>query len=228
MRIDKAVLSVATCLGFAASAPTSAFASAITYSISVNTSSQSGQAGYIDIQFDPGDSSSQFATLNLTDFSTNGVLNPAAPGNLTTGDVSGGLPGLLTLDNGQTVDEYTEGMVFGTTLSATLTFDGPAIESPNGSSASLFSLDFLNSNESAFLFTSDPTGATAFGFNVATISVNPDGSTTPTTYPDVGGLSDATLTQAPSSPEPSTFLLFGSFLAVLGLRVARRRSGAGC
>jgi hypothetical protein len=227
MRIDKAVLSLATCLAFAAAAPSCAFASAITYSVSVDTSSESGQAGYIDIQFNPG-GASQFATLNLTDFSTDGVLNPAAPGNLMSGDVSGELPGPLAFDNGQTIDEYTEGIVFGTTITATLTFDGPAIESPNGSSASLFSLDFLNSNESAFLFTSDPAGATAFGFNVATISVNPDGSTTPTTYPDVGGTSDATLSLAPSSPEPSTFLLFGSVLAGLGLRLARRSRGAGC
>jgi len=221
MRINKAAFSIAACLGLAVFTPSSASAGVI-YSITVNTSSELGQAGYIDIQFNPGASTSQLATLDVTDFSTDGVLNPTAPYNLTFDDVSGALPGTLVFDNGETFNEYTEGMTFGTTITALLTFDGPAIESPNGSTPSLFFLDFLNADESANLFTSDPTGSNSnqYDVTVATISVNPDGSTTPVTYPATeGGTSDATLSQV---PEPSSFVLFGAVLAGLGLRAVRR------
>ena len=54
-----------------------------------------------------------------------------------------------------------------------------------------------------------PEGNNPRDFNVVTIDLNPDGSTTPTTYPDVGGSSDAMV-----SPEPATFLLLGSALAL--------------
>jgi len=190
----------------------------VVYSITVDTSSEVGETGYIDIQFSPGLTGSQFATLDLTNFSTDGALDSSAPGDFTTGDVSGTLPGELAFDNGA-FSEYSEGMTFGDVITATLTFDGPAIESPNGSSPSLFSLDFLSSDESTSLFV-DPANPNPLGFNVATISVNPDGSTTAETYPDVGGSSDATLNQV---PEPSTFVLFGAVLAGLGLRTVRNR-----
>ncbi|MGO9230321.1 MAG: NF038129 family PEP-CTERM protein [Bryobacteraceae bacterium] len=223
MQINKAAFSIIACLGFAALTPSPASASII-YAITVNTGSEFGQAGYIDIQFNQGDPTSQAATLDLNDFSTDGVLDPAALGTGTVGDVAGSLPGTLAFDNGQTTDEYTEGITFGNAITFSLTFDGPAIESPDGSSASLFLVDFLNSGESAYLFTADPTDSSLsnpYDFTVATISVNPDGSTTPVTYPaTVGGTSDATLNQV---PEPSMFVLFGSVLACLGLHTVRNR-----
>jgi hypothetical protein len=223
MRSNKAVLSIVMLVGVAASLPPSASASVI-FSVAVNTSSAAGQAGYIDIQFSPSSNPSQFATLDLTDFFTDGVLNPGAAGTTTFGDVTGTLPGTLAFDNGQANNEYTEGMTFGNTVTFMLTFSGPAIDSPDLSPGSLFSLDFLNSDESANLFTADPSDSNPFDFNVATISVNPDGSTTPTTYPDVGGTSDASVSMEGSTvPEPSTLALLGSVLAGLSLRVLRRK-----
>jgi hypothetical protein len=191
-------------------APSSACANDL-YSVSVNTSSQFGQTGFIDIQFNPGDNTSQFATLAITGF-TGGALEPGVPlpTGAPTGDVSGLLPGTVLFDNGQTTSEYTEGIIFGNSLSFMATFGGPGIHTPNGSTGSLFQLDFLNQNGSSFLFTADPAGNNPFDFNVATIELNSNGSTTPTTYPDTGGFSDATVT---SIPEPATFLLLVTALA---------------
>jgi len=176
----------------------SAFAGPVTYALTVNTSSVNGQTGYIDIQLDPGDPTSQLVTLALTGFSTDGTLNTSATGNLAVGDVTGTLPGTLDFDNAMTTNLYDEGIEFGNTISALLTFDGPAIESPNGATASIFLIDFLNANETANILTADPTDQTAYGWSVATIAVNPDGSTTPTTYPD-----SRPITTRPSAPYPN-------------------------
>jgi hypothetical protein len=197
-------------------APSTASA-AVVYSVFVDTSSQLGQTGFIDIQFNPGDNTSQLATLAITGY-TGGTLQPALPPptGAPFGDVSGVLPGTVSFDNGQTTNEFTEGIVFGNSLTFLATFDGPAIQTPNGSTGSLFQVDFLNQNGSAFLFTADPEGNNPFDFNVATIALNPDGSTTPTTFPDVGGASDAMVT-----PEPATFLLLGAALGLVSLRRKR-------
>lgn len=48
-------------------------------------------------------------------FVTDGVLNPADPGNGVYGDVSGMLPGPVTFTN-DTTTEYVEALTFGRTL----------------------------------------------------------------------------------------------------------------
>jgi len=219
VRRDRTILFLAAGVMVVALAPSSASAGVI-YLISVNTSSQSGQTGFIDMQFNPGNNTSQFATVAITGF-TGGTLEPGLPPptGAPAGDVSGLLPGTITFDNAQTTNEYTEGIVFGSSLSFLATFNGPAIQTPNGSTGSLFQLDFLNQNGSAFLFTADPAGNNPFDFNVATVALNSDGSTTPTTYPDIGGAHDATVT---SAPEPATCLLFLTALTLLSLHRQRQ------
>jgi Tfp pilus assembly protein PilW len=212
VRFHRTLFLLAACAAIGGLAPSSASAEVI-YSVSVDTSSQLHQTGFIDIEFNPGDNTSQLATLAITGF-TGGTLQPALtpPTGAPVGDVSGLLPGTVLFDNVQTTNEYTEGITFGNSLHFLATFDGPAIQTPNGSTGSLFQLDFLNANGSAFLFTADPEGNNAFDFNVATIALNSDGTLTPATYLDTNGSSDATVTLA---PEPATFLLLGAALALL-------------
>jgi len=219
VRISNSLLSAAACLGIAAFTPTFARAD-VMYSITVNTSSQSGETGFIDIQLNPGDNTSQAVTLAITGYS-GGTLQPTLtpPTGAPFGDVTGTLPGSLLLDNGQTTNEFTEGIAFGNSISFLAAFSGPALDSPDGSSGSLFQVDFLNANGSAFLFTADPEGNNPFDFNVATIAINSDGSTTPTTYPDANGNLDGTVT---ATPEPSPLLTLGGVLAGLCWSVFRR------
>src|SRR5258708_30355109 len=75
------------------------FASAdtIIYDVSVNTSAISGTAGAIEFQFNPGGLTTQAASLQILNFTSDGSLagTPAI-----SGDVSGTLPATLTVDKG--------------------------------------------------------------------------------------------------------------------------------
>ncbi len=193
----------------------------ILYYATVDTSSQLGQYGYVDLQFNPSVLSTEAATATVFTFSTDGTLNPADPLNGTVGDVTGALPASVTLANTDSTNEYTEGMQFGGTITFFLNFDGPAIDAPDGRGGGTFVLDFLDSSGN-FLFTSDPSGSTPFNWTTGYINVNGDGSTSVTTPPGPSnGPSVATFTLV---PEPSTRLLIVPALLALGS--ARRRRGA--
>ena len=191
----------------------------ISYFATVNTSSQSGQYGYIDLQFNPSVLSTQAATATVFNFLTGGVLNPADPLNGTFGDVTGTLPASVTLANTDSTNEFTEGMQFGNTLSFFLDFNGPAIDAPDGRGGGTFVLDFLDSNGN-FLFTSDPSGSTAFDWTTGYINVNGDGSISVTTPP--GPSNGASLALFTPVPEPPAALLA---IPALLLGAARRRRG---
>lgn len=199
----------------------SAFASPITYQVTVDTSSESGQSGYIDIQLNPGSFATQAAMAQITNFVSGGVLNSSAPA--TTGAVSGALPGPLGLTNSDSTNEYTAGLTFGNTLTFDLTLSGPALSNPNGEGGGLFSLDFLNAGQSAYLFTADPQGNNPFDYNVGVVSINGDGSTTVMTYPDVNGKVDASFVPLAAIPEPANVvLLFVGLTCIAGLGWKRR------
>jgi hypothetical protein len=213
-------LTTALFMILAACAWVPAQAGTISYYATVDTSSQSGQYGYIDLQFNPSVLSTEAATATVFTFSTDGVLNPADPLNGTVGDVTGTLRASVVLANTFSTNEYTEGMQFGGTISFFLNFDGPALDAPDGRGGGTFVLDFLDITGN-FLFTSDPSGSTAFSWTTGYINVNGDGSTSVITPPGPSnGPSVATFTAV---PEPSAALLVLPALFALG--VARRRLG---
>ena len=72
-------------------------AAPITYDVSVNTVSISGTPGSFDIEFNPGPLVTQAASLQILNFTSNGML---AGSPVLTGDVAGTLPGTVTFDNG--------------------------------------------------------------------------------------------------------------------------------
>lgn len=115
---------------------------------------------------------------------TDGVLNPADPNNSccnnsTIGESSGQLPGTVTLINSETTNEYTEAMTFGTTITFDLFLYGPAMSTPNGEGGGTFTLDFLNADQTEYLFTADNTNDVP----VFTVDITGDGSPTAMTYP---------------------------------------------
>ena len=208
MRLTTALFTI---LGVCACIPATA---ATIYHATVDTSSQSGQYGYIDLQFNPSVLSTEAAIATIFTFVTDGAVNPADPLNGTVGDVTGTLPLWVALTNTDTTNEYTQGMQFGGSVSFFLSFSGPAIDAPDSRGGGSFVLDFLDSNGN-FLFTSDPSGSTAFNWTTGYINVNPDGSTTVNTPPGpANGPSVAAFTLL---PEPSTALLVMSALLLLAV-----------
>jgi hypothetical protein len=220
MRLTKTLLSTIFCAGVLTTPAAFADPASIQYAITVNTSSALLSNGYIDFQFNPSSFTTQPANADVANFSSDGVLNPADPDNGTVGAVSGMLPGTVTLMNSQpSPNEYTEAMTFGTTITFDLDLYGPAISNPNGQGGGTFILDFLNSDQSGYLFTADSQNDVP----VFTVTINGDGSTTASTYPsENNGPPVVTFVGPTAVPEPASVLMFLSAgllaLAVLGRR----------
>src|ERR1700734_309283 len=81
------------------------------FETTANTTVVEGISGYLDFQLDPGFiGSTDAASATITGFLTNGTLTTAAP---NLGDVSGSLPGTVTIDNTGVTNEYTPGITYG-------------------------------------------------------------------------------------------------------------------
>jgi hypothetical protein len=159
------------------------------------------QSGFLDFQFNPGDSSAETATASVTLFQTvGGTLSQPA---VLTGDASGSLPGALTLDNGTAFNDAFQGFTFGDRFGFTLTLSGPAIDSPGGTAGSTFALSLYAADGVTPLLTTDPNGS------VATIDLNPNGTASVYTFSEssTDNTHAATVTPASAVPEPSTLVL---------------------
>lgn len=212
MRLQKAFLSTTLLALFGFAAP-ALFAdpASVQYVVTVDTSSAALQNGYIEFQFNNGPLTTQPANADVANFMTDGVLIP--PGT-NTNDSSGMLPGTVTLGNSTSFDDYIQEMTFGSTVTGSkITFDldfyGPAISNPNGDGGGEFILDFLNSDQSGYLFTADSQNDVP----VLTVTINGDGTTTAQTYPSSIPPNDApvvSLVGPTFVPEPSSLLLLAS------------------
>ncbi len=179
---------------------------AVTYDVTVDTSSISGTAGSLDFNFNPGPLVTQSASLQILNFTSNGSL---AGGPILTGDIIGVLPATLTFDNGTGFNDYFEGFTYGTNLSFEVNLYGPALSAPDGVSTSGSAFAFSMFSDSAGTIptlTSDTTDGFAF-----TINVNLDGTGTIT---DFSAQTSVTV-ESVAVPEPSSF-----WLAVVAISLA--------
>jgi hypothetical protein len=173
----------------------------LVFNVSVDTSPISTQGGFLDFQFNPGDSSAEAATASVTLFQTvGGILSQPAS---LTGDAAGSLPGALTLNNGTSFNDAFQGFTFGDSFSFTLTLSGPAIDSPGGTTGSAFALTLYAADGVTPLLTTDPNGS------VATIDLNANGTASVYTFAQsaTDNTPAATVTPASAVPEPSTLVL---------------------
>lgn len=180
----------------------------VSYSYLIDTTRAGAQTGALDFQFNPG-FNSQFGFVTITNFLTDGTL--LAPVS-TSGNVTGSLPGALTIANDQLFNDYTQPFTYGSQLSFTLTFGGPAVNSPDPTtffSGSTFSLTLLDSSGFNSLRTSDLISGT-----IVTANVYNDGTTDSLPFE---------LTPEPSFTLIPIGLLLASLLAA-GRRYRRRET----
>jgi hypothetical protein len=178
------------------------------WEITGNTSSFAGTYGYLDFVFDPGPNTVAFATASIEDFSSDGTLDLSAAALETGGDVSGNLPGTVTLDNGTQQNYYSPGFTYGTYLDfiVDLAWTQPGTPPDSGST---FSVYLYDSNLNPLLSYSGSLNGEALD-----LEITPDGSVVVDNSPE------ETIV-----PEPGTLLLL--ILPALALlkrwKIARRR-----
>ena len=203
----------------------SAQADTVTYQVTVDTLSQNGNYGYIDLQLNQGTLTSLPITASITGFA-GGTLNPADGTNFATGSY-GSLPGTLTIPADISTD-YFEGLTFGNSISFDITLSGTGVNLAGlagGTSGSTFVIGFYDSDSNP-LFTSDPSGATGL------IEIANDGTVGVDAFPGPsGGQSLASFTPLDNppevTPEPSTLSLFAcAGAAFLLLRRGRSATAA--
>jgi hypothetical protein len=187
-----------------------AMADTITYEVMVNTSSQNGAYGYIDLELNaaslPGSGPIAASIFGFT----GATLNPSDPNNDELGTASGNLSSMLTLSNSG-FNDYFEGLTFGSSVTLELALSGSGISttgSAGASAATTFQVFFFDSTIANNLFVSDPgTGAAAL------VTIAPSGLASTT--------GDVTLT-----PEPGTasHLVVAALAGLFGSGLLKRRN----
>ena len=205
----KQLLSIASAL-LLACAVVAAHADTVSYLVTVNTSSQAGNGGYMDLTLAAGTVGVvQDITATVTGFN-GATLNPADPNNETFG-TTGSLPGPLSFDN-QVSNDYFEARTFGNQLSFFVTLSGDGVSASGVSksdSGTSFLITFFDPSISSFLFSNAPDGV------AAEIDVAPEGTVTTSAQPG---------STVAATPEPATLSLLGMGSVLVG--IARRRMRA--
>jgi len=189
MKRIKQLLLIIAFVVFAANA---AFAS-YSYDFNIDTTSVAGQTGYLELQFNPG-LNPGVAGAVISNFTSNAALGALQ----LTGDVTGALPGSVTINNTTGWNDYYQQVVFGDNVRFTLNLHGSADNS--------FALSFYSADGFTPLLTNDPNGF------ATTVDLNSNGAV-------VNNLSNQVSVAA--TPIPAAAWLFGSGL--MGLAGIRRR-----
>ena len=196
----------------------SAEAATIVYSVNLDTSSVSGTAGFLDLQFNPGNNTSVAATAEIIGFSPDGGSLSGAPS--VSGDVTGSLPGTVTFMNDMALNELFQGFNFGSSVTFQVILSGPAVGVPNAgaTAGSIFGVGLYDNTQASIL--TDQGGATGFS---GELFLNTDGTVTPTPFPSAPGVGSVTTFAPVVVPEPGTMVLLAAgLMGLLRFRPASR------
>ena len=176
------------------------------YHVTVDTSALNGQSGYVDFQFNPGDSSAELATAAISNLSPVANLNPSDPGNSSWGTVTGSLTSTLTLTND--FSDFFEAFSYGNSISFDLVLSGPAVNSPSSTIGSAFAFSLYAADGASPLLTIDSSGS------VLTVYISSGGTTSVQTFPQSFTESTPVASADPVSavPAPCAMVLLASAL----------------
>ena len=145
-------------------------ADTVSVSVSINTSSLSGQAGGIYFQFNPG-LNADLASVSILDFSLTppGALDPSSALNFSDGGASGSLDSNdLTIANTFALNDYGEALTFGSEITFLINLNLPA--QLTGHSGSELLVQVTGPDLLTPLLTADPQG------NLITMSYDTTGA----------------------------------------------------
>ncbi len=178
------------------------------YHVSVDTSSLASSTGFLDLQFNPGDTTAPSATALLNGFGGDSTLNSGA---VVDGNVLGALPGSLNFSNGTAFNAVLQPVTFGNLFDFTINFSG-AYETALSGSGTRFSLALLDTFYNP-LASVDPAGT------ILQFEVMPGGNVSATTFDaSFGAPSIVTLSAV---PVPAALPLLAAALSLFGF--TRRR-----
>jgi hypothetical protein len=132
----------------------SAIAAPVTYDITVNTSPLAGTVGKLDFQLNPGVVTAPDATVTITNFNSQTLLQGAPQ---LDGGASGALTGSATIANSAGFNALLQDVVFGASFSFRLIFDGSFLSAPSADGTT-FSLNLLDTLTFVPLGLSNPAG----------------------------------------------------------------------
>jgi hypothetical protein len=175
--------------------------------VSLDTSSISGQPGFIDFQFNAAGADVEAATAVISLYS-GGTLGTAFP----LGDVSGDLSTSVTINNTVGFNDLFQAITFGSQIFFQVAISGPVFDSfnPIGTSGSTFAFSLYADDETTPLLTSDPNGY------AAAIDIGPLGAVA------LHNLADSGLGSLAEVPEPATVWLTMTALGIALIGVRRR------
>ena len=188
-----------------------------TYHVAADTSSLSGQSGFLDFQFAKGNAfDSLDALATLTNVVTGGTLDTTST---LSGDASGILPSPASVANTGSFNDLFQGLTFGSVVSFDVTFTGAALDPILPSSyGSTFAFSLFATDATTPLLTTDPNGT------ALDISLDPGAKFTAANFPSAPGAGPAVLATAVAVPEVSSAASLAALLMLGGiLGVATRR-----
>jgi hypothetical protein len=194
MKLQKIKLLVMAAVAVITFAANSAFAS-YSYNFNIDTTSVAGQTGYLELQFNPG-LNPGVASAAVSNFTSDAALAGAPQ---LTGNVTGALPGTVTINNTTGWNDYYQTITFGSSVQFALNLTGSAGNS--------FALSFYGADGATPLLTKD----TLYGY-ATTIDLNANGGVVNNQSNQVS---------VTPTPIPAAAWLFGSGL--IGLAGIRRR-----